>query len=201
MRLIIATHNEAKVREMSAMLDGLGLDLLSLADVGLHEEIVEDGDSFSANARIKAAYAHAHCPGDWVMADDSGLCVDALDGGPGIHSARFAGYASSYGDKMEALQAALRDAGARDRRARFISAIVAISPEGEELCVEGVLEGEIAHAPRGSGGFGYDPIFYLPTVGMTTAELDPAVKNRISHRGRAVAAMRSLLAARLRGDD
>ncbi|MDI9468900.1 MAG: RdgB/HAM1 family non-canonical purine NTP pyrophosphatase [Bacillota bacterium] len=193
MRLILATHNEGKLREYRALLAGLPLELFSLADCASAAMPAEDGTSFAENALLKARHAHRLCPDDWAMADDSGLVVDALDGRPGIHSSRYAGELSSYEVKIGQLQAELAAASSPSRAARFVCVIALIAPDGREWTVEGRLVGEIGHSPRGSEGFGYDPIFWLPRIGMTAAELDPVYKNRISHRAKANRKIRQLL--------
>ncbi|MDI9497105.1 MAG: RdgB/HAM1 family non-canonical purine NTP pyrophosphatase [Bacillota bacterium] len=200
MRLILATHNSGKLREYRALLAGLPLEVVSLADCGSDEVPPEDGSSFAENALQKARHAHRLFPQDWALADDSGLVVDALGGRPGIHSSRYAGETSSYEVKIGHLLAELADAASPSRAARFVCVIALIAPDGREWTVDGELEGEIGHSPRGTEGFGYDPIFWLPEIAMSSGELDPVYKNRISHRGRANQKVRVLLDRMLDGN-
>jgi XTP/dITP diphosphohydrolase len=187
-KLVIATGNRGKLVEFEELLAGTGLELLALGDVGL-EPPDETGATFEENAALKASTA-ARQSGLWALGDDSGLCVAALGGGPGLHSAR---YAATDEERRAKLLRAI--AGAADRSAYFFCAAALCGPGGGPLhAAEGRVDGEIALAPRGTNGFGYDPIF-LPreTPGRTLAELAAAEKNRLSHRGRAVAKLRSLL--------
>ncbi len=195
MQLILATHNEHKCTELREILagEGLDLDLRSLRDLGFDEEIIEDGQSFYENARIKAQTVARNFPGAWVLADDSGLEVDCLGGRPGIYSARYQGENTAYPQKWARLMEEVEAAGT-NRRAQFRCVIVCLGPEGQEIQAEGRLCGEIAREARGTEGFGYDPIFYLPELGLTAAELSPEEKNRRSHRGMAL----RLFAQRLR---
>lgn len=189
-RLVLATRNPGKVRELQRILDGLPVTLLDAADVDL-PEVVEDGDSFVANAVLKARSAARHS-GLPAVADDSGLEVDALGGEPGVRSARYAG---AHGDDDANLRLVLeRLRGATDRRARFVCAAALTLPDGRYWTVEAALEGEIVLAPRGTGGFGYDPIFQPLGEERTTAEMPPADKDAISHRGKAFRELRALIA-------
>ena len=202
--LVIATSNRGKLEELRHLLAGMNVEVLSLQDVSRKRiEIVEDGDTFEANA-IKKAREVATATTMLTLADDSGLEVDALGGAPGVRSARFAGERATDAENNAALLDALDaltadDHGARtaDFRARFRCVLALVDPfvkDGEPFVVEGVCEGRITRTPRGSGGFGYDPLFFVPAFGKTAAELEPAVKNGISHRAQA---LQSLL-ARLR---
>ncbi len=193
MRLIVASHNENKVNEIRSILSDLNLTVVSLSDLHYVEEIEEDGDSFEANALIKVRALRRQYPNDYILADDSGLSVNALGGAPGIYSARFAGVNSSYEQKFVRLRALLDESGSSDRLAAFHCAIAVIRPDGSEFTVEGRLDGEIIDEARGKNGFGYDPIFYLPELKMTTAELSPELKNSLSHRAKALKAMREVL--------
>jgi XTP/dITP diphosphohydrolase len=176
MRLRLASGNEHKLEELRRALPGFTLDLLPLAYPP------EDGDSYVENARIKARHARVHAPGnEWVVADDSGVEAEALGGRPGIHSARWSGA------WIEAMLAEL--AGAEDRRGRYVSVLVAISPAGEELVARGELRGTFATEPRGSEGFGYDPIFVPEGETSTVAELGNEWKSTHSHRARAAQAL------------
>ncbi|MBU0490590.1 MAG: RdgB/HAM1 family non-canonical purine NTP pyrophosphatase [Chloroflexi bacterium] len=191
-RLLVATNNLHKLDEYRDILAGLPLDLITLADVGINADVPETGDTFEANAVQKAA-AYARMSGLLTLADDSGLVVDALGGEPGVYSARWGGRDMPYPERHRRLQQLLADVPWAQRKARFVCVIALVAPGGSARTVEGVCEGFIAHEPRGTGGFGYDPMFYLPEYDCTMAELPAEVKNRISHRGRAGAAARALL--------
>lgn len=193
MRFIVASHNKGKVKEIQAILADEKIEVLSLSDVGFHKEIEETGSSFSENARIKARAVRRRFPDDTVIADDSGLCIAALDGAPGIYSARFGGEETAYPQKFSKIWQLMKESGNPDRSAAFQCSIAVYRPDGSSFVVEGIWEGEIILESRGEHGFGYDAIFYLPTYGQTAAELDPAVKNRISHRALALQNMRRTL--------
>ncbi len=185
-RLVLATRNEGKVREMAALLAPLGVEVVSLSSYPEIEEIPEEGDTFEANALTKARMVAART-GQLALADDSGLEVDVLDGAPGVHSARFAGEPRDDGRNNEKLLRLLEGVPWDKRRARFRCVIALVTAEGTERLTEGTCEGFIGYEPRGTKGFGYDPLFYVPEYDMTFGELDLATKNRISHRGRALA--------------
>jgi XTP/dITP diphosphohydrolase len=192
-RLVLATLNLAKGQELAALLHGVPFDVVSLGD--LRPDVVapaETGTSYAENALLKARAA-AVLTGDLALADDSGLEVDALDGGPGIHSARFGGPGLSDADRTRRLLGALEGVAPGRRTARFRCVIALVDPGGEERLAEGVVEGIIADAPRGTGGLGYDPVFTYPPLGRTFGQLSEVEKSRVSHRGRAVAAARRLL--------
>lgn len=190
MRLIIATSNEDKVREIDEILEGTGFKAVSMKKAGFDPEIVEDGATFEENAMKKASAVHALAgPDDYVMADDSGLCIDALDGAPGIYSARFCGENSTYPEKFAKIFQMLEGVPEAKRTARFVCAIAVVKPDGSSFTVRGETEGILHEKPAGSNGFGYDPIFYVPEFGMTTAEMPPEQKHSISHRGRAIRKM------------
>lgn len=190
MRLIIATGNNDKVREINEILNGSGFTAISMKEAGYNPEIVEDADSFRGNAMIKAEAIRAICePDDYVMADDSGLCIDALGGAPGIYSSRFCGEDSTYEEKFRKIFDMLKDVPEDERTAHFTCAIAVIRPDGSSFTVEETVEGVLHEKPCGVNGFGYDPIFYVPEYGMTTAQMDPELKNSISHRGKALRAM------------
>lgn len=191
-RIIFATGNEGKMKEVRQILAELNASVVSMKEAGVNLDIVEDGDSFAENALIKARAVWAETK-DVVLADDSGLVVDYLGGEPGIYSARYMGEDTPYDIKNRAVIERLKDAKEEERTARFVCAIAAVLPDGTELVTEGVMEGMIAFEPAGSGGFGYDPILYLPEYGKTSAQLDAEEKNRISHRGRALEAMKMKL--------
>ncbi|MGE5554523.1 MAG: XTP/dITP diphosphatase [Betaproteobacteria bacterium] len=186
--LVVASRNRHKVEELKQLLVGLPVEVRSLADYPGAPEVVEDGDTFAANA-IKKAQAAVAFTGEWALADDSGLEVDALDGAPGVHSARFAGEPRSDARNNAKLLALLENVPPERRTARFRSVIALAGPDGELELVEGMVEGRIVREPRGTGGFGYDPLFLLPEVGRTMAQLSPEEKNALSHRGRAMAAL------------
>ena len=188
MRLIIATGNEDKVREIDEILEGTGLEAISMKQAGFNPDIVEDGTTFEENALKKAMAVH-ELSGEYVMADDSGLCIDALDGAPGIYSARFCGENSTYEEKFRKIFEMLADVPEDKRTAQFVCAIAVVKPDGTSFTVRGECRGVLHEKPVGENGFGYDPIFYVPEFGMTTAQMDPEVKNSISHRGRALRAM------------
>lgn len=193
MKVIFATGNAGKMREIRMILSDLQVEVLSMKEAGIQVEIEENGTTFRENAIIKARAVHALAPEAIVLADDSGLAVDYLGGAPGVYSARYMGEDTSYDIKNASIIEQLQDAPVDQRAARFISVIAAVLPDGSELCTEGVLEGTIAYQPAGTGGFGYDPIFYVPEYGRTTAELGPERKNAISHRGKALRAMKEQL--------
>ena len=188
MRLIIATGNEDKVREIDEILEGTGCEAISMKQAGFNPDIVEDGTTFEENALKKAMAVH-ELSGEYVMADDSGLCIDALDGAPGIYSARFCGENSTYEEKFRKIFEMLADVPEDKRTAQFVCAIAVVKPDGTSFTVRGECRGVLHEKPVGENGFGYDPIFYVPEFGMTTAQMEPEVKNSISHRGRALRAM------------
>ena len=191
-RIIFATSNEGKMKEVRMILADLGLEILSMKEAGILADIVEDGKTFEENACIKAGQIQK-LAGGIVLADDSGLEVDYLDGAPGIYSARYMGEDTSYDIKNQAIIDKLADAKGEERSARFVCAIAAALPDGRLLTTRGTIEGQIGYEIVGEGGFGYDPIFYLPERGMTTAQLSPEEKNQISHRGKALEAMKEKL--------
>lgn len=195
-KIVFATGNEGKMREVRLILQDLGFPVLSMKEAGVSLDIEENGTTFAENAMIKAR-AVWEKTGGIVLADDSGLVVDYLGGEPGVYSARYLGEDTSYEIKNQAIIDRLVDAKEEERTARFVSAIAAVLPEGSELVTEGTVEGLIAHEPAGNGGFGYDPIFYLPEYGVTSAEIPIEKKNEISHRGKALEAMKIKLRERL----
>jgi XTP/dITP diphosphohydrolase len=188
--LLIATRNLGKLREFAQIFADLGIGLRSLDDLGISAEVEETGTTFAANAQLKAA-AYMRLSGMPVLADDSGLEVAALDGAPGVYSARYGGVtgAAQLDYLLQQLAGVLPEA----RQARFVCVLALARPGGETEFVEGTLSGEIAPVPRGIGGFGYDPVFYLPEEGKTLAELSPEQKNAISHRAAAARAARTVL--------
>jgi XTP/dITP diphosphohydrolase len=192
-KLLIASHNVGKLREFTALLAGLPLTLVTPGDLGLDLDVEESGATYADNARLKAT-AYAQASGLLTLADDSGLEVHALGGAPGVHSARYA-----FGDDVDRVRALLRALSKapvpeQDRSACFRCVIVLATPSGVSWSSEGECAGHIIDTPRGSGGFGYDPVFYIPSYDRTMAELSPEEKNRISHRARAAQGMRPILA-------
>ncbi len=194
--LVVATHNRGKLREYVELLAGLPVALTSLAHLGIQAEPEEGHVGFAENARLKALF-FARLTGELTLADDSGLEVDALDGDPGIRSARYSGAGRTDQERYELLLSRLSEIPPEARTARFRCAIAIATPEGVRFTVDGTCEGVITTRPRGSHGFGYDPIFYVSECGQTMAELEPQVKNRISHRARAARAAIPLLRAAL----
>ena len=201
-QIIFATGNAGKMKEVREILADLPAQVLSMKEAGIDTDIVEDGTSFEENAVIKAR-AVAGALGERekavVLADDSGLEIDWLNGEPGIYSARHMGEDTSYRIKNANLIARLDGVPPEKRTARFVCAIAAVLPDGEVLTTRGVIEGKIGYEERGANGFGYDPIFYLPDMSRTTAELTPAEKNAVSHRGNALMAMKKELSERMQG--
>jgi len=191
-KIIFATGNEGKMREIRLILKDLNCEVLSLAETSVNPEIIENGTTFAENASIKAR-AVWECTGAIVLADDSGLVVDYLGGEPGIYSARYMGEDTAYTIKNQAITERLESAVGEERSARFVCSIAAVLPDGREIHTEGTMAGLIAEKPAGIGGFGYDPIVYLPEFGMTAAELTMEQKNSISHRGKALTAMKEKL--------
>ncbi len=192
MEIIFATGNKNKMKEINEILEGTGLTAVSMKDAGVDIDIVEDGKTFSENALIKAG-AVAKASGKPAMADDSGLEVDFMDKAPGVYSARFLGEDTSYNIKNKYIIDKLEGVEEEKRSARFVCAIALVTPEGDSFVTEGTIEGRVAHEPAGENGFGYDPIFFLPEYGKTSAEISPQEKNSISHRGKALTAMVELL--------
>lgn len=186
--VVLATRNAGKIKELNALLANLGVTVIGLADFPAIGEIPETGETFLENARIKAR-AVCQATGLISLADDSGLCVDALSGAPGVRSARFAGEDATDAANNAKLLAAMAHVPEADRTCRFVSVVVATAPDGRELTAEGVWEGRVTTTPAGAGGFGYDPLFFDPTAGKTAAELTAAEKNARSHRGKALAAL------------
>ncbi len=185
MKLVLASDNKNKLREFRTLFENFGVELLSKAESGFTDEVEETGETFAENARIKAETV-MHATGFAAIADDSGLCVDALGGAPGVRSARYTGnHADSDADRYELL---LRNLGEReDRSARFVCSLCCAFPNGDILTAEGACEGTILFAPRGGNGFGYDPVFRPDGFDRSMAELTMEDKNAISHRGKALA--------------
>lgn len=186
MKYIIATHNAHKLAEISRILEPLGIEAVTDRQLGLElPEAEETGTTFAENAYIKAAAA-CEFSGLPAIADDSGLAVDALGGRPGVYSARYGGEGLDDNDRNQLLLKELAEVPAGKRQAQFVSAVCCVFPNGDTITTEGVVEGDIGFAPKGANGFGYDPLFYVGD--RTTAEMSPAEKDAISHRGRALAA-------------
>lgn len=190
--LLLATTNTHKLQEYRAIFSGIPFRLLSLSDVRLDMDVEETGTTFAENAELKAL-AYARSSGLLSLADDSGLEIDAMGGSPGVYSARFLRADATYEERFRVILAQLRGMPPEQRTARFRCAITIAEPSGYYRTVEGTIEGVIADAPRGENGFGYDPIFLVPTLGKTTAELSSEQKHRISHRGQAARLAAALL--------
>ena len=193
--ILFATSNEGKMREIRMILEGCGCRILSLREAGIHAEADENGNTFEENAILKVRAVRPFTDAV-VLADDSGLEVDYLGKQPGVYSARYLGYDTSYEIKNRDILERLSGVEGKARSARFVCVIAASLPDGRILTTRGTIEGVIAPEPAGEGGFGYDPIVLVPELGKTTAELDPEEKNRISHRGKALRAMREELKKR-----
>ncbi len=191
-RIIFATGNKDKMKEIREILCESGREILSMAEAGLETDIEETGTTFEENALIKAR-AIAEKTDDIVLADDSGLEIDYLGGEPGIYSSRYMGKDTSYDVKNRNFIERLEGVEGDERSARFVCAIAAVLPDKSEIVVRGTMEGQIAHELKGENGFGYDPVFYLPEYGKTSAEISPEEKHAISHRGKALRAMRDEL--------
>ena len=191
-KIIFATGNEGTMKEIREILGDLDYEILSLKDAGVDVEIIEDGDTFEENAVIKAKTV-MEATGCLTLADDSGLEIDYLNKEPGVHSARYMGENTSYRIKNQILLDRLHGVPAVVRTARFVCVVAAAFPDGRVETRRGTIEGRIADKPAGENGFGYDPIFYLPDRGMTTAEISPEEKNAISHRGKALRQMKEIL--------
>lgn len=189
-RVIFATGNENKMREVREILAELPVEILSMKEAGISSDPDENGETFEENALIKAKAVAAVLPDQLkdsvVLADDSGLEVDAMDKMPGVQSARWMGHDTSYRIKNAKIIENLEEVPVEKRTARFVDAIAAVLPDGRDLVVRGVIEGKIGYEEKGENGFGYDPIFMLPDMSRSTAELSPEEKNEISHRGKAL---------------
>lgn len=184
MKFVLATQNQGKVREMRAILSRLGIEVISAAEAGVHLDVEETGTTFAENAFLKAQ-AVCQAAGLPAIADDSGLCVDALNGGPGVYSARYGG--EGLDDKGRCMLLLQNMRGQTTRAAHFACAICCAFPNGDTVTAEGRCGGTIAFAPMGTDGFGYDPLFFVPDKAKTFAQLTAEEKNEISHRGRALA--------------
>lgn len=198
-RIVFATGNENKMKEIRMIFEDLGMEILSMKEAGVDVDIVEDGASFEENAEIKARAVARVLTNDIVLADDSGLEIDYLDKAPGIYSARFAGEDTSYDIKNNILLDRMEGVPDEERTARFVCAVAAVFPDGTVDVVRETIEGRVAYEPAGDNGFGYDPIFYVPEYGCTTAQMSPEQKNELSHRGKALRSMRAILKEKLDG--
>lgn len=194
-KFVLATHNPGKLREMREILGKLGIEVVGPKDLGIDAEVEETGTTFAENAMLKAKAVcrAAKLP---AIADDSGLCVDALNGGPGVYSARYGGEGLDDKDRYMLLLNSLR--GQSSRKAHFACAIACVFPNGKTLTAEGRCDGTIAFAPMGEGGFGYDPVFFVPEKAKTFAQLTDGEKNEISHRGKALTEFSEKLATYLK---
>ena len=199
-KIIFATGNQDKMKEIRMILEDLGIVVSSMKEAGIDVDIVEDGTTFEENAMIKAE-AIAKLTDAIVLADDSGLEIDYLNKEPGIYSARYAGTDTSYEIKNNLLLQRLEGVPDEKRTARFVCAIAAVFPDGSKETVRGTIEWRIGYEIAGEHGFGYDPIFYLPEYGCTTAELDPEKKNELSHRGKALRLMREIIEQKMQQED
>ena len=191
-KIIFATGNQGKMKEIREILADLDAEVLSLKDAGIQADIVENGKTFEENAQIKAKTI-CGLTGEIVLADDSGLEIDYLNKEPGIYSARYMGEDTSYRIKNANLIGRLEGVPDEERTARFVCAVAAAFPDGTVKTVRGTMEGRIGYEEKGENGFGYDPIFYLPEYGCTSAELSMEEKNKISHRGKALRAIKDEL--------
>lgn len=193
--MIFATGNMGKLKEIKDILGDIGEEIISMKEAGIDIDIEENGTTFEENAIIKAK-AIMEITGQIVLADDSGLEVDALNKEPGIYSARYMGVDTSYDIKNRNIIERLEGIEGDDRSARFVCAIAAAFPNGEVIVTRGTIEGIIAKEPAGTNGFGFDPIVYVPEYGMTTGQMEPEQKNQISHRGKALMEMKKILKER-----
>ena len=201
MKIIFATGNMGKMREIRAIMSDVDAQILSMKEADVYADVEEDGTTFMENAFIKARavskLAKEKGIDAVVIADDSGLVVDALGGEPGIYSARYLGEDTPYSIKNAKIIERLEGVAGEDRSARFVCAMAAVFPDGSEESFEATYEGRIGYEEKGPNGFGYDPIFYLPDRGLYSAELDPDEKNRISHRGKALEGIKNILKDRI----
>ncbi len=192
-RIVFATGNAGKMKEIRMILADIGYEIVSMKEAGIFVDIQENGSTYEGNALIKARAVAAESVGDIVLADDSGLEIDSLGGEPGVYSARYMGEDTPYSVKNANLIERLNGVPDEKRTARFVCAIAAVLPDGRELTTRAAIEGRIGYEEKGSGGFGYDPIFYVPELHKTTAELTGEEKNLVSHRGKALELMKEEL--------
>ena len=196
-KIIFATTNKNKVREVNMMMEGFDVQLIPMTEMGIDVEVEETGTTFEENAIIKAK-AICDLTGEIALADDSGLEVDYLDGAPGVYSSRFLGEDTPYEIKNDYIIEKLKDAKGDERSARFACAMAMVFPDGDVETCYGTIEGLIGYEQRGTNGFGYDPIVYVPEYEMTTGEMDPRLKNSISHRGKALEQMKEVMKRRFK---
>ena len=194
-KIIFATTNKNKIREVNMMVEDFDVELVPMSDLGIDIDIEETGTTFKENAIIKAKTI-SEMTGEIALADDSGLEVDYLDGAPGVYSSRFLGEDTPYEEKNDYIIDKLKDAKGDERSARFVCAMALVFPDGEVETCYGTIEGLIGYEQKGTNGFGYDPIVYVPEYEMTTGEMDPRLKNSISHRGKALEQMKEIIKRR-----
>lgn len=190
--LVLASRNKGKIEELKKLLSGLPVKVLSLSDFNCIPDIEETGSTFADNAEIKAKTVSS-ITGKYALADDSGLEIDALGGQPGVYSNRFAGPDATDEDRYNKVLDLMTGIPEQKRTARFRAAVSIATPDGDVITVEDKCEGRIAFEPQGNNGFGYDPVFYIPELGKTAAQLSPEEKNRISHRGKAMESTKDIL--------
>lgn len=198
MRIIVATKNPNKIKEISEVMSPLGFDVISQTDAGIDIDVEETGDTFEKNALLKARAVSLICD-DYVLADDSGLCVESLDGRPGVMSARYAGEGASDAHKIIKLLGELENE--ENRAARFVTSVAFVFPDGTELVTSGEVSGKITKEPMGDNGFGYDPVFYSNELGKTFAQASAGEKNSVSHRSRAIKALYNELKEIIEGEE
>lgn len=191
-KIIFATKNKGKIKEINAIMSDMNVEVISMEEAGINVDVVEDGTTFQENA-IKKAREIMEISGFITMADDSGLEIDYLDKAPGVYSARYMGEDTPYNIKNSKILDIMKDVPEEKRTARFVSVIATAIPGGKIITTKGTIEGIIGHEIKGENGFGYDPIFFVPEYGMTTAEMAPEQKNSISHRGKALRLMKDEL--------
>ncbi len=191
-KIIFATKNKGKIKEINAIMSDMNVEVISMEEAGINVDVVEDGTTFQENA-IKKAREIMEISGLITMADDSGLEIDYLDKAPGVYSARYMGEDTPYDIKNSKILDIMKDVPEEKRTARFVSVIATAIPGGKIITTKGTIEGIIGHEIKGENGFGYDPIFFVPEYGMTTAEMAPEQKNSISHRGKALRLMKDEL--------
>ena len=199
-RIVFATGNAGKIKEIRMIMEDTGMEVVSMKDAGIRVDIEENGQSYEENALIKARAVAAFTK-DIVMADDSGLEIDYLNKEPGIYSARYLGEDTPYSVKNANLINRLEGVPDEERTARFVCAVATVFPDGTTSVVRETIEGQIGHEIVGANGFGYDPIFYVPEFGCTTAEMTPEQKNKLSHRGKALRAIKILLEEKLNEEE
>lgn len=196
MKIVAATNNKGKVKEIKSILGEIGIEVVSQGEIGLDLDVEETGTTFEENALLKARAA-AQASGMSALADDSGLCVDALDGAPGVYSARYAGEGATDAMLIEKLLTVMSGVPEEKRGAQFVSVAALVTPEGKEFTARGSADGFITESPCGSDGFGYDPVFFSSELKKTYAQMSDAEKNRVSHRYRALMELKKILSNEL----